>query len=209
MGKRGSLSRERIVAAAMHMLDADGEANFSMRRLAGEMGVDPMALYHHVPNRAALMREVVDTLLAECDLPEPTGDWQSRVRALCHAFRRLGHRHPGAFMVYAMFNEWVPSERRLHEALYAALQAGGFSPEVMVRGARLLIGYTENFAWEEITNWIAPFSSEDRVKLIESLATGDYPLTTALVDRIADIDPDAEFAFGLDVVIRGLEDMRD
>jgi len=208
MSQRGSLSRERIVAAAMHMLDADGEAKFSMRRLAAELGVDPMALYHHIPNRAALMREVVDALLAECDLPAPSGSWQDRVRALCHAFRRLAHRHPGAFPVYALFQEWVPSEHRLHEALYAALKAGGFSPETMVRGARLLLAYTETFAWEEITKWIAPYSGEDRAELIESLATGDYPLTMSLVDRIADVDPEAEFAFGLDVVIRGLEDMR-
>jgi TetR/AcrR family tetracycline transcriptional repressor len=205
MSQRGSLSRERIVAQAMVMLDADGEANFSMRRLAAEMGVDPMALYHHIPNRAALMREVVDALLDECELPAPSGSWQDRVRALCHAFRRLAHRHPGAFMVYALFHEWVPSEHRLHEALYAALDAGGFAPVTMVRGGRLLIAYAETFAWEEITQWIVPYSGEDRAKLIESLAAGDYPLTTALVDQIADIDPDAEFAFGLDVVIRGLE----
>jgi AcrR family transcriptional regulator len=209
MSQRGNLSRQVIVEAAMRMLDADvdadGKASFSMRRLAAEMGVDPMALYHHVPNRAALMFDVVDALLATCELPAPSGSWQDRVRDLCHAFRRMAHRHPGAFPVYVMFQEWVPSEHRLNEALYAALQAGGFTPLATVRAARLLIAYTETFAWEEITQWIAPYSGEDRAMLTASLAAGDYPLTTTLIDEIADIDPDAEFAFGLGVVIRGLK----
>ena len=205
MSQRGTLSRQRIVAAAMRMLDADGETRFSMRRLAAEMGVDPMALYHHVPNRAALMHDVVDTLLGECELPPPNGSWRNRVRDLCHAYRSLAHRHPGVFPIYAYFEDWVPSEHKIHEALHAALKAGGFSDQATVSGARLLLNFAESFACEEITQWIAPYSPDDRAKLIESLSAGDYPLTTSLVDEIAGVDPDTEFAFGLDVVIRGLE----
>lgn len=205
MSQRGTLSRQRIVEAATEMLDADGEARFSMRRLAAAMGVDPMALYHHVPNRAALMHGVVDTVLSECELPEPNGSWQERVRDICHAFRKLAHRHPGVTLVFANFEEWVPSEHRLGEAMYKALKTGGFSAQATVRSARLLLAYTENFACWELTDWMAPYSAEERTKLIESLSEGDFPLTTELVDQIADIDADAEFAFGLDVVIRGLE----
>ena len=189
----------------MRMLDADGEARFSMRRLAAEMGVDPMALYHYLPNRSALMCDVVDALVAECDLPPPCGTWQVQVRDLCHAFRRMAHRHPGAFPVYVMFQEWVPSEHRLNEALYAALSAGGFTSRATVRAARLLLAYAETFALDEITQWIVPYSSDDRAKLAASLSAGDYPLTTTLIDHVTDIDPDAEFVFGLDVLIRGLE----
>ncbi len=205
MSQRGTLSRQRIVDAAIEMLDRDGASQFSMRKLAGAMGVDPMALYHHVPNRAALMNSVIDTVISECELPEPNGSWQKQVRDICRAFRALAHRHPGVILVFATFEDWVPSEHRLGEAMYAALRTGGFSPKATVRSARVLLAYTENFACWELTDWIAPFSPEERTKLIESLSEGDFPLTTELVDQIADVDPDAEFAFGLDVVIRGLE----
>lgn len=89
--------------------------------------------------------------------------------------------------------------------MYAALRTGGFSPKATVRSSRMLLAYTENFSCWELTDWIAPYSPEERTKLIESLSKGNFPLTTELVDQIADVDPDAEFAFGLDVVIRGLE----
>ncbi len=205
MSQRGTLSRERIVEAAIAMLDQGGKAHFSMRKLAGAMGVDPMALYHHVPNRQALMNGVVDQVIGECDLPQPNGSWQEQVRAICHAFRDLGHRHPGVYLVYATFEEWVLNEHRLNEAMYAALRSGGFSSQAMVRAARMLLAYTENFTCWELTDWMAPYSPEERAKLIESLSEGDFPLTTELVDEIADVDADAEFAYGLDVVIRGLE----
>ena len=205
MSQRGTLSRERIVDAAIEMLDRGGKSHFSMRKLAGAMGVDPMALYHHVPNRAALMHGAVDTVVGECELPEPNGSWQEQVRAICHAFRQLGHRHPGVFLVFATFEDWVPSEHRLGEAMYAALKSGGFPPQATVRAARMLLAYTENFACWELTDWIMPYSADERAKLIESLSEGDFPLTSGLVDQIADVDPDAEFAYGLDVVIRGLE----
>ncbi len=205
MSQRGTLSRQRIVAAATEMLDRDGKAQFSMRKLAGAMGVDPMALYHHIPNRAALMREVVDAFLSECELPEPNGSWQDQARNFCHAFRLLAHKHPGVVLVYSTFDEWVPSEHRLGEVLYGSLKTGGFSARAMVRAARMLHAYAENFACWEIAGWIAPYSSAERAELIESLSEDDYPLTSALIDDIADVDPDAEFAFGLDVLIRGLE----
>jgi len=99
MTKRGRLSREGIVAAAMTLLDREGEAGFSMRKLAGELGVDPMALYHYHANRKALMRDVLQALMEAWELPEPGPDWRHDLRALCNGLRRLAHRHPGAFRV--------------------------------------------------------------------------------------------------------------
>ena len=62
-GMRGTLSRQGIVEAAMGLLDREGEAGFSMRKLASELGVDPMALYHHHASRRALMQEVMKALM--------------------------------------------------------------------------------------------------------------------------------------------------
>lgn len=204
MPRRSKLSRENIVEAAMKMLDAHGEKGFSMRKLAGEMGVDPMALYHHHANRSALMHDVMQALMDTCDLPPPGDDWRQNLRDLCTALRRLAHRHPGAFRIYETYDEWLPAEHRLHEAFHATLLRAGFAPRSAVRAARLLLAYTESFAVDEISGWLAPFDSAERQELAASLAAGPYPVMSGLIDDLVSIDPDADFEFGLDVILRGL-----
>lgn len=205
MFERGTLSLQQIVDTASDMLDRDGIEKFSMRRLAAEIGVDPMALYHHVPNRGALMREMVRVFLRGWTLPERHGSWQDRVRAFSHAFRRQAKRHPGLFSVYARSNDWSAEYLRLEESLYAALADAGFPPKSRVRAARLLLAYTENFAHWELTGWMAPYSEEEHAQFADSLATGDFPEVSELAEHIEGIDPDAEFEFGLGITIRGLE----
>ncbi|WP_397541926.1 TetR/AcrR family transcriptional regulator C-terminal domain-containing protein [Roseovarius salis] len=205
MTNRGNLTRESIVRAAMKMLDREGEKAFSMRKLAAEMGVDPMALYHHHSSRRMLMHEVLQALMTEFEMPRPTGDWRNDIRNLCDGLRQLAKRHPGAFRVYELYEDWVPAEHRVHEAFHATLAGAGFPPPKAVRGVRVLLAYTEAFAVDEITGWLAPFDADDRADFVDSLSSGDYPTMAAMVDEIGKVDPDADFAFGLDVLIRGLE----
>lgn len=205
MTNRGSLSRDAIVKAAMKMLDRDGEKGFSMRKLAAEMGVDPMALYHHHSSRGTLMHEVLQALMAEFEMPAPSGDWRRDVRNLCEALRRLAKHHPGAFRVYELYEDWVPAEHRVHEAFHATLAGAGFPANKTVRGVRVLLAYTEAFAVDEITGWLAPLDAEDRSEFADSLASGAFPTMAGLMDEIGTVDADADFAFGLDVLIRGLE----
>ena len=205
MFKRGTLSLQKIVDTASDMLDRGGVEKFSMRRLATEIGVDPMALYHHVPNRGALMREMVRVFLCGCELPGKNGPWQDRMRTFCRAFRSQAHRHPGLFGVYSRSSEWSPEYLRLEDSLYAALADAGFPPKARVRAARLLLAYTENVAHWELSGWVAPYSEEERAEFADSLATGDFPSVAELAEHIENTDPDAEFEFGLDVTIRGLE----
>jgi AcrR family transcriptional regulator len=205
MSERPSLSPERIVTTAIELLDREGPQKFSMRKLAAEFGVDPMAIYYHIPNRAALMYRVVDTVVGRCDLPVEAANWQETCRGICNAFRRLAHRHPGVVQVFDNFDDWIPGEHRITEALHAAFDAAGFTPRETVRSARLLLAYSENFCAWELTDWITPFTPEMRLRLDDSLAEGDYPVTMQLIDEVTNVDADAEFAFGLEVLIRGLE----
>lgn len=205
MRKRRNLTPERIVHKAIEILDREGYKEFTMRKLASHLSVDPMAIYHHIPNRADLLYRVVDAVIGQCALPHGQATWEETVRAICTAFRRLAHRHPGVIDIFNEFESWVPNEHRINEAMYAALRAGGFSPQATARGARLLLAYTENFCSWELTDWIAPYTPDMRLEFIDSLAQGEFPLTRQLVDEVTHINPDAEFEFGLEVVIRGLE----
>ena len=205
MGRRARLSPEKIVDAALALLDREGESGFSMRKLAGEMGVDPMAIYHHHAGRDALMHAVLQAFMRDFEMPGPSGDWRADIRALCQALRRLARRHPGAFRVYELYERWIPAEHGVHEAFHRTLLEAGFPGPTVVRAVRLLLTYTEAFAVDEITGWIEPMDEEERAELAASLTHEDHPGMSGLIDQIATPDTDADFAFGLDVLIRGLE----
>lgn len=84
---------QQVVRAATQLLDTEGAEGFSMRRLGAAMGVDPMTIYHHVPNKAALFDLVVDELWSELH-PQTDGSWRRQVASLAHELRRALLQHP-------------------------------------------------------------------------------------------------------------------
>lgn len=202
MTKREKLSSAGIVTAAMTMIDLEGEKNFSMRKLAASLNVDPMAIYHHHANKGALMHAVMEALMAAFEAPKPTGEWRDDLTALCNALRALANRHPGSFRIYETYEDWVATEHRVQEAFHSTLLTAGFSRKSTVQATRLLLAYAEAFAVDEISGWLDP---EDKAVLEESLAHGQHPTTTDLIDEIVKTDNDADFAFGLNVLLHGLE----
>jgi len=205
LSKRGTLSRQAIVAAAAAMVDRDGIEGFSMRRLGAEMGVDPMAIYHHVPNKAALLSELVRVFLEAIGFPQSEGPWQDRIRRFLGGFRAHALAHPGLFRVYSTSGDWSPEYLRMEEWFQVTLGESGFPPEARVRAARLLMAYAENFVFWELTSWVAPHNAAERAQLQGFLDSGAFPAVAAVARHITDIDPDTEFAFGLDATLLGLE----
>lgn len=201
---RAPLTRARIARAAVALIDEVGEAGFSMRRLAQALGVDPMAVYHHLPNKAAVVHEAIETVVAACPLPEPVGPWPERVRTVCRSFRALAHAHPGVFPMLCVHQAFVPSDFRVLEALLAALSEVGLSPQDTVRAASAFLGYAAGFALDELTGTLRPLSDAERASL-RALPVGDFPATARLIDALVDVDVDAEFEFGLDIMLAGTQ----
>jgi len=84
------LSRERIAAAAMALVDREGLAALSTRRLGSELGCEAMSIYHHFPNKAYLMDALVDLMLAQARVPAADeGEWLERLRRAAHGFRAM------------------------------------------------------------------------------------------------------------------------
>lgn len=199
---KAKLSRDVIATEAMKMLDTEGEKSFSMRKLAARLGVDPMAIYHHLKNKSAVIEYVLQSMLSECTLPKPSGDWQKDCRNLCAELRILAKRHPGCFQLYETYEEWLPAEHRLHEAFHMVMLESGLSPRKSVQAVRVLLAYTESFAVDEISGWLEP---ENKTDLAQSLADGPYPVMISLLDEIGTRDADADFEFGLSVLLHGLK----
>ena len=182
---RPPLTRRRILEAALQLVDREGVAALSMRRLGRELGVEAMSLYHHVPHKEALLDGIVELLVAEVHIPPPgAGPWEALQRAIARSYRRMAHAHPRAFPLVATRPLTTPGALGRRDAVLAIFRAAGFDRETAYRGFRTLASYASGYALDEITR-------QARV------AAASPPAPVAH-------DGDAEFEFGLDLIFAGL-----
>jgi AcrR family transcriptional regulator len=90
----GKITRDVVLAAALEIIDADGADGLSMRRLARALDRDPMILYRHAPNKAALLDGVAETVLAQLTVDSADPDWATQLRTVARGYRRLALAHP-------------------------------------------------------------------------------------------------------------------
>jgi AcrR family transcriptional regulator len=90
----GKVTRDVILAAALEIIDADGAGGLSMRRLARALDRDPMILYRHAPNKAALLDGVAETVLAQLKVDSADPDWAAQLRTVARDYRALALAHP-------------------------------------------------------------------------------------------------------------------
>src|SRR4029453_9530585 len=94
--KRAPLGRERVLRSAMAIADENGIAALTMRSLAQELGVKPMALYYHVANKAQILDGIVDLVFSEIELPHPDRDWRAEIARRSGSARQILRRPPWA-----------------------------------------------------------------------------------------------------------------
>lgn len=132
--------RGDVVAHALRVLDTYGLESLTMRRLAGELGVQPSALYWHFPNKQQLLAGVAEAILAGCPAPPP-GEWDRQVDAVCTDLRAalLTYRDGGE--VVATTWSFGLGASGPYDALVAALAAAHDDPTVADAGARTLLHF--------------------------------------------------------------------
>jgi len=205
------LTRERVVAAALAVVDRDGLEGLTMRALGRELDVDPMAAYHHVPSKAAILQGVVEAILDEIEVPDPatTIPWPDGVRRIATEYRRALLAHPNALPVVSTQPVLTPRGLRLIEAAAALLVRGGLRPEEAVEaingGAALVIGSV--LVEAGVTPGTEPIAQADIDAAYSTLSGDEYPTIAAAMAAIgADaFDPAFQFDGLLDAFVRGLE----
>jgi TetR/AcrR family transcriptional regulator, tetracycline repressor protein len=127
--RRRTLTRDRVVDAALALVDREGIDALSMRRLGRALGVEGMALYTHVRDKADLLDAVAERIVGELDVEfDRSFPWQDRIRRAALAWAGLQARHPRAFpLVYRSGYPGNPVQLLTEEVL-DALRAGGFEP---------------------------------------------------------------------------------
>ncbi|MFB7463843.1 TetR/AcrR family transcriptional regulator [Streptomyces sp. NPDC056224] len=134
------LNRERITAATVRLLDADGLTRFSMRRLAARLGVTAMSLYWYVDTKHDLLELALDSALGELALsagPAPEG-WPGRLRALARGYRRVLTDHPWVAPLAVAYPNIGPHARAFDTALQRLLDATGLADSART-GAHLAV----------------------------------------------------------------------
>src|SRR5262245_31661524 len=114
--RRAPLSRERAVEVAMGLADAEGIEGLTMRRLAEELGVEAMSLYHHAANKDDILDGMVDSVFAEIEPTSLTMDWKEAMRRRAHSARAVLLRHPWAIRLMEARATPGPANLQHHDA---------------------------------------------------------------------------------------------
>lgn len=207
-----ALTREAILGAALRVVDGEGMGALSMRRLAAELGVNPMSIYHHLPGKGAVVSGLVGVVFSGMRVPPSEGlSWQERVRAYAHAHRGVVRSHPN-LALEIVSDAAAVSEAVLvgSEPVYAALEEAGLSPKEIVSSADSLVDFIHGFALGEASNPSGEFDvGPELVARIEAQPAGEVPALRrvfgALGQEGARYDFDAGFEAGLDILVNGIE----
>lgn len=145
-GRPAVISRQQVLRGALRIVDERGIQGLTMRRLGAELGVDPMAIYHRVPDKAALFDGLVELVLGSVELPPRTGQWEHDLRAVVRAVRAALLAHPHAIALIGTRPPSTEAAFDVFEAVASLLLDAGFSAEQAADGmdcaARMIIGHT-------------------------------------------------------------------
>jgi AcrR family transcriptional regulator len=213
---RAPLSRERVLKTAIALADQHGIEAFSMRKLADELGVAAMSLYHHVPKKDQWLDAMIDVVFSEIELPSTDVDWQTAMRKRAVSTREALRRHPWAIGLMEGRSSHGPSNLRLHNAVLGCLRGAGFSLEMTIHAYSVQDSYIYGFALQEAD--MSPETSDDFAETAQQQmetykeVLADYPhLVEVVGGHVAKggYDPGTEFLFGLDLILDGLERQRE
>ena len=209
---RVPLSRERVLRTAVALADRDGADAASMRKIAQELGVVPMALYRHVASKDELLAGMIDVVVGEIDPPEPGLHWKEAVRRRVLSARRALLRHPWARQAMEARSEPTPTQLAYLDSMMGMFRAGGFSVDLVhhtmhAMGSRLM-GFSQ-----ELFDDTGPMDPATAAQTQEALAP-HFPNIAELVGVVyhddasvvgRGCDDQLEFEFALDLMLDGLE----
>jgi AcrR family transcriptional regulator len=205
-----------VLHAALALAARDGIESLTMRKLADELGVGAMSLYYHVPNKEQLLDGMVDIVFSEIDPPSTDVDWKTAMRSRALSTRNALRRHPWAIGLMEGRTSHGPANLRLHDAVLGCLRAAGFSLEMTVHAYSVQDAYIYGFALQEqdmSSETADDFAAEAQRQMREYEAMlADFPHLVEVVGGYvakAGYDYDAEFLFGLDLILDGLDKLRD
>ena len=212
---RVTLTPQTVIERALALADAEGLEAVTIRRLTKELGVTPMALYWHFRSKEELLDGMAARIFEEIDPSVDTsGTWQEQMRALLGSMVSVLRAHPSTAILLSTRTASSEGSLRATEVALDILGRGGFSPTQATQVARHALSTLSNLVSGEPGMVTRDESGEltdarRRARLfLESLPPERYPrLVEAATPLSEGVDPDTYFAFGLDLLLAGIEAM--
>ena len=215
--RRIPLDRDRVVRAAIALADKGGLGSLTMRRLADDLGVVPMAIYKHVANKDELLDAMVEVVFGELGF-STDGGWKTAMRARAMSMREGLLRHPWAVELMEV-RKPGPANLRHHNTTMGCLREdAGLSFRMAIHAYSAMDSYIYGFALLERT---LPFETPDEyAEAVEARAkviaeehpspVDEYPYLFEIVAQFGDsgYDYDEEFGSGLELILDGIEQRR-
>ena len=199
------LTRKRIIAAAMDLIERDGVEAVPMHRLATELGCGIVSVYNYVPSKSALLDGIGEVLMAGIEVPSVRGasGWQAQIQSQAKAFREVARTHPRCTMVVLSRPAASAGMMRHLERALATLRDAGFGGQDAARIVRAVVSYIAGCLLVEVG--VAPGLDADGAEMHRPrLRPGEFPHLTALAAETRVSDPEADFEFGLALLIRSV-----
>jgi len=204
-GSGSPLQRERIVATALALVDRDGLKALSMRRLGAELGVDPMAVYYHIPNKQALLDAIVEAVMAGIDLSidNPAEPPEQRILRAAHAYRDAMLAHVKALPIVLSHGPATAAALRPVELLTGILREAGLAPGQALAGMNVLAAAVRGFAGMIAAGGNKKPSPEEIEAMALNFPAGEFPYLREAMRHAGEFS-DRGFDFGLRSLARGL-----
>jgi AcrR family transcriptional regulator len=206
--RREPLTKDRVVEAALQVMDADGLEAVTMRRIGRELGVEAMSLYNHVKDKDDILNGVTERVMTEFEYPRFTGDWLEDARAMAHEWRRLLSLHPSVCQLLAERHkplEGLASFRAMDAAL-GLLRSAGLSERDAAQAFNALGSYILGYVTME--QGLMFGNDEEHAKqhdeALDALQGSGLDNVVACLPHFTDCNPDQQFEFGLDLIFRGI-----
>ncbi len=208
------LSRERVLRAAIALADGGGIESLSMRKLGQELGVEAMSLYNHVANKDDIEDGIVEIVLGEIEVPSDGADWKTALRQTAISSHEVFVQHRWACSLLMRRPRVSPTRMHWMEAVLRTLREAGFSADMTHHAYHALDSHITGFTLWQVS---MPFETkEELVDLAEDflreIPADEYPYVIEHAEQhIAPASPDGktEFEFGLELILDGLERLRD
>lgn len=206
---RTPLTRERILQAAVDLVDRAGLDALTMRRLGAELGVEAMSLYKHIANKDAILDGIIELVIGEIEIPAEGAGWKEAMRRRAISARNVLSRHSWAIGLFETRRSRGPVVLGYLDAILGNLRSAGFSIESATHAFWLLDSYVYGHVVQETS---IPISSEDQAAgsaapTLREGRTDEFPHLIEIEEHAltSEYSFDNEFEFGLDLILNGLE----
>lgn len=206
---REKLSRERVVEAALKIMDTEGLEAVTMRRVGRELGVEAMSLYNHVRDKDDLLQAIRGHVLSQFEDPGMEGPWEERARRAARSWRQVLRAHPDMLRLISeeKIPDLSPDSIRPNEVALRMIREVGLSDADAVKAFCAFGGYIVGFVLFEIGTMhakegAAAMPSPDQ--LAAGLPVDEFPCFLGSLPYLMAGDIDERFEYGLDLMIAGL-----